>query len=437
MWRCWCRGTWGQGPFRSKNCYTCNGIANTDKYVTNHYRDIANIKKILISFLFLFVVFVPIKTIARYEPICVASASEEEFEEILDDQLDNLDTNEIDKIINDLDGQTKDIFGEETFMEKIKKILSGDLGEDSSTILNYILNLLFDDLLAFLPLISLIISIAILGSIVQGLKAKTHSSSVSNIINFVVYGLIITIIFSVFGKLISMAVGVIGSIQKQMNAIFPILLTLLTSVGGAVSVGVYQPAMAVLSTVVINIFKSVLFPIFIFSSVLIVVSNLSNSIKLDKMVGFLNSVFKWLVGIVFSVFLGFAAFKGLTAGSIDGLSIKTAKFTFKSYIPIVGGYMSDGVFLMLAGCNLIKNAVGFGGLVLMFASIISPIISIIVFMLCLKFVAAVVEPLGNGKLASLISGLAKNLQMLVAMVAAVSFMYVILVGLVMCSANIV
>ncbi len=385
----------------------------------------------------MFVVLVPIRTIEKEVPIYTAIASEEEFEDILDDQLDNINTDEIDKIINDLDDQSKNLFGNENFLEKVKKILSGDLGQDTSSILSYIVNLLFDNLLDFLPLISLIVSIAILGSIVQGLKAKSNSSAVSDIINFVIYGLIITIVFSVFGKLISMCVGTISSIQSQMNAIFPILLTLLTSIGGAVSVGVYQPAMAVLSTIVINIFKSILFPIFIFSSVLVVVSNLSNSIKLDKMIGFLNSSFKWIVGVIFSVFLGLATFKGLTAGSIDGLSIKTAKFTFKSYIPIVGGYMSDGVFLMLAGCNLIKNAVGFGGLVLMFASIVSPIISIIVFMLCLKFVAAVVEPLGNGRLANLISGLAKNLQMLVAIVSAVSFMYVILVGLVMCSANIV
>ncbi len=364
-------------------------------------------------------------------------ADDSEFNEVIDEELGNLDTGEIDKIIDGLDDQTKDLFGDESFINKIYKIISGDLGYDSSSIFTYLLDLLFDDLLSFLPIISLIISVAILGSMVQGLKSKSNSTSISSVINFVIYGIIIVAIFSVLGNLISSVINSITAIKGQMDAVFPILLTLLTSIGGTVSVGVYQPAMAVLSTVVINIFTTFLLPVFIFSCVLVIVSNLSNSIKLDKMVGFANSLFKWVVGIIFTVFLGFASLQGLTAGSIDGLSIKTAKFTFKSYIPIVGGYMSDGIFLMLAGCNLIKNAVGLGGLLLMFSTIIAPLIKIIVFMLCLRLVAAVVEPLGNGKLANLISGIAKNMQMLIAMVASISFMYVILVGLVMCSANIV
>ncbi len=139
---------------------------------------------------------------------------------------------------------------------------------------------------------------------------------------------------------------------------------------------------------------------------------------------------------MFTVFLGFASFQGLTAGAIDGFSIRTAKYTLKSYIPIVGGYMSDGIFLLYAGCNLIKNAVGLGGLLLLFSSIIAPLLEIIVFMLVLKLLAGIIEPLGNSKLASLISSLAKSMQMLIAMLAAVSFMYVLLVGLVMCSANV-
>lgn len=129
--------------------------------------------------------------------------------------------------------------------------------------------------------------------------------------------------------------------------------------------------------------------------------------------------------------------QGLTAGSVDGLSIKTAKYTLKSYIPIVGGYMSDGLFLVLAGCNLIKNAVGVCGLLLLFSSLIAPLIEIIVFMLALKLVSAVVEPLGDSKCAGLISGIAKNMQMMVALLVSVSFMYILLTGLVMCSANII
>ncbi len=222
----------------------------------------------------------------------VASASEEEeFNEIIEEQLEGLDTSEIDRVINDLNESSKDIFGEESFIVKIYKILSGDLGKDSSSILNYVINLFFGDLMSFLPIIAIVISVAILGSLIQGLKPKENGNSINKVINFVIYGSVVVLIFSVFTRLISSTIESIDTMKSQMDAVFPILLTLLTSVGGSVSVGVYQPAMAILSTVIINIFKVFLLPLFLLSCVLALVSNLSNTIKLDKMQSFFNSLF--------------------------------------------------------------------------------------------------------------------------------------------------
>ena len=391
-------------------------------------------KKIGCVFIVLLFALFPINTSSNFS---FASASEEEFNEVIDEQLGNLDTDEIDKIFENLDDETKEIFGDESFLDKVKKIISGEVVDDSENILEYVLNLVFAKLLSFLPLISMIIGVAILGSIMQGIKPKTNGKSVSSVVNFVTYGVIVILIFSILGRLISSVMASISSLKGQMDAVFPVLLTLLTSMGGSVSVGIYQPAMAILSSIVINIFTVFLLPLFILSCILVLLNNMSNSIKLNKMIDFFNSLIKWTIGIVFTIFMGFASLQGLTAGSVDGLSIKTAKYTLKSYIPIVGGYMSDGLFLVLAGCNLIKNAVGMCGVLLMFSSLIAPLIEIIVFMLALKLVSAVVEPIGDSKSASLISGIAKNMQIMTALLVSVSFMYILLTGLVMCSANVI
>ena len=143
-----------------------------------------------------------------------------------------------------------------------------------------------------------------------------------------------------------------------------------------------------------------------------------------------------IVGIVFTVFIGFAAVQGITAGSIDGLSIKTAKFAIKSYIPLVGSYISDGFYILLASSSLIKNAIGAAGLLLLAGTLLSPILELVIFMLALKLMAGIIEPLGDGKIASFVSTLSKNMSLLISMLVAVSFMYMILTGLVMCSANI-
>lgn len=371
--------------------------------------------------------------------VCYADSAQEsvedQIEDSVDDQLGDLDLGKLEDIL-DNSQNANDLFGGKSFLEKLASIINGDFADDSTSIWEAILNLIFDNLLSFLPIIATVIAVAILGGMIQNLKPNLNGKSIGSVIHFVTYGVVVILIFTIILKMITITTSTIGSIKAQMDAVFPILLTMLTAVGGTVSVSVYQPAMALLASVIINVFTIFLMPLFLISTVLSLVSNLSNNVKLDKFIGFLNSLFKWVIGLIFTVFIGFASIQGITAGSIDGLSIKTAKFAIKSYIPIVGSYISDGLYIVLASSSLIKNAVGACGLLLLAGTILAPILQLIIFMLALKLMAGIIEPLGDGKIASFVNTLAKNMTMLISMIVAVSFMYVILTGLVMCSANI-
>lgn len=360
---------------------------------------------------------------------------EEELDQAIDDQLGDLDFSELEDILNGSEGGSE-LFGGMSFFDKLVSIINGDFASDSSSVWEAILNLIFDGVLTFLPVIATIIAVSILGGMMQNLKPSFGKKSVGSIIHFVTYGVVIILTFSIVMRMITLTSNTLTSIKSQMDAVFPILLTMLTAVGGNVSVSVYQPAMALLSSFVINIFTMILLPLFLISTVLALVSNLSNNVKLDKLIGFMHSLFKWIVGIVFTVFIGFAAVQGITAGSIDGLSIKTAKFAIRSYIPLVGSYISDGFYILLASSSLIKNAIGAAGLLLLAGTLLSPILELVIFMLALKLMAGIIEPLGDGKIASFVSTLSKNMSLLISMLVAVSFMYMILTGLVMCSANI-
>lgn len=359
-----------------------------------------------------------------------------QLEDTTSDALDDLDVSELEKILDNTQ-QAARLFGGKSFLEKLASIINGDFADDSTSIWEALINLIFDNILSFLPIIATVIAVAILGGMIQNLKPNFSGKSIGSVVHFVTYGVVVILIFTVITRMITVTTGTIGSIKSQMDAVFPILLTMLSAVGGSVSVSVYQPAMALLASLIINIFTIFLMPLFLISVVLSLVSNLSNNVKLDKFISFINSLFKWVIGLVFTIFIGFASIQGITAGSIDGLSIKTAKFAIKSYVPIVGSYISDGFYIILASSSLIKNAVGACGLLLLVGTILAPIIQLVIFMLALKLMAGIIEPLGDGKIASFVSTLSKSMTMLISMIVAVSFMYVILTGLVMCSANII
>ena len=272
---------------------------------------------------------------------------------------------------------------------------------------------------------------------VATLKPVTGGKSIGNIVHFVTYGIVIIFLGTTVTGIVNLTKTTLLSLKGLFDGIFPILLTLLTALGGSVSVGIYQPAIALLGNLFVSLITYFLLPLFIFSIVFSIVGNLSNGTRLDKFVSFLQSLFKWCIGLSFTIFLGFVSIQGVMAGAVDGLSIRTAKYAIKSYVPIVGGYVSDGLGIIMASSSLIKNAVGGVGLFLLLSTIVSPILNIAIFMLALKFMAGIIEPIGDKKISNFISDLAKSMSMLIALLVAVAFMYVVLTGLVMCSANLV
>ncbi len=360
---------------------------------------------------------------------------EQQLNEEIDKQLSNLDFSEIESIIDNLSNGTKELFASNGFVEKLNIIISGEYADTSQSFFSSIMSIFWDGLKDFLPIVASIIAISILGGMIANLKPNTNGKSVGNIVHFVTYGVVIIFLGTTLTQVISSTTSTLTNIKSLFDSIFPILMTLLTAIGGTVSVGIYQPAIALLSNVFISMITYVLLPIFIFSMVFSIVGNLSNNVRLDKFVSFLQSTFKWTIGLCFTIFLGFVSIQGVMAGAVDGLSIRTAKYAIKSYIPIVGGYVSDGFSVIMASSMLIKNAVGGVGLFLLLSSVISPVINLVLFMLAMKFMAGIIEPIGDKKIASFISDMSKSLSLLIALLVAVSFMYTILTGLVMCSAN--
>lgn len=389
-------------------------------------------KKIYALIIAILLTLIPI-TFSEIDVYCDEGNSasiEQQLEETLDEQIQALDLGALNQFFVDFCDDQLGIWGTSSLLEKIQQIINGDFNDNSSFFVA-IGKVILKEITSFLPLIASIIAIAILGSLLSELNEKNNS--INNIVHFVCFGVIVTIILSHAVNMITLTSFVLESTNTQMEIVFPILLTLLTAIGGTVSVAVFQPAVALLTTVITKIFVIVLMPIFIFALVFTIISNISSSIKMDKLASFLSTLFKWVIGIVFTIFMGYLAIKGITAGSIDSISFKTARFSLSTYIPIVGGYLSEGLNLILASCLLIKNAIGTCGVLILFSTIFIPLLQIILFMFSLKFTGAVLQPINDNRISNFISSIAKVFIMPIVMIFAVAFIYVIFIGIIMCT----
>lgn len=398
-------------------------------------------KKILIILALIFLIpTVTVNTTFSYNYVFADNENseeklEQEIKNEVDDQLENLDISGLESLLKNLNSEQKNVFGAKTFYEKLKAIISGEFSSNTENIWQAIIKLIFDELLKFLPLVASIIAVAILSGMLSDMKGGASAKSVSNITHFVCYGVIIILVVNACTSILSLTASTLSSIKSQIDVAFPVMLTLLTAIGGTTSVGVYQPAVALFSGTIMQIFSMILMPLFIFTLVFSIISNLTSSVKLDKFTSFFTTLFKWLTGAVFTIFIGFLVIQGITAGSFDSVSIRTAKYAIRSYVPILGGYLSEGFNVIMASSMLIKNAIGASGLLLMFASVLIPLVEIILFMLCLKLTAAILEPLTDSRISNFISSVTKTLVMPIVLIVGAAFMYLIFMGLIMCTGN--
>lgn len=382
-----------------------------------------------------FIFFISVKNTSTN--FCNLVNIQDDLEQTIDEQLGQINGSGIDEILGELTENELNMFGEKSFIEKISAIIKGEYDLSIGSVINLIFGGIIDVLKQFMPLFCLIGCIAIVGNILSGIKGNTASDSIQAVIDIIIFSLIAIVMLYSVSQIAKITTNTIMKIKHIFDYVFPLLLTLMATIGSVVSVGLYKPLLAILSEGVVILFINILLPIFNINLVFNVVGNLSSNIKLNQFTKFFNTLFNYIVTFTFTIFTSLLTIFGIHAGSFDGISIRTAKFALKSYIPIVGGFVSDGLNLIVAGSILIKNSVGLTGLILLLSIILTPIITIILFKLCLQLLAGILEPVVDGRLSNLISGISKSTSMLLAVLVAVSFMYVIITGLIICSSNII
>ena len=112
--------------------------------------------------------------------------------------------------------------------------------------------------------------------------------------------------------------------------------------------------------------------------------------------------------------MGYLSLSGITSSGADGLSIKTAKYAIKSYLPLVGGYVSDSYEIFRVGSVVIKNSIGAISVVLLFAIIIGKVVTLILYNLGFKLASGLSEPFGMNKITKFLASLSTIFNFLIA-----------------------
>ena len=384
-------------------------------------------KKLIIIILFIFMI--PNMALAE-------SAEDNESENNQTDEEIMSSTQEqfnISDFVKEAEKYTGDFLEDMSISDILNSAIKGEI--DNQTFYQKILKILGSEVSSSLKILISILVIIIIHGILKSITDNLENNNISQIIYFVQYILIVTLIMSNFTEIINLLKETANNLVGFINLLIPLLLTLMIYTGSIATSTLLEPIILFAINFIGNIINEILIPIVLIIVVFSIISKISERVQIEKLSKFLKSGVSWFLGVVLTVFVGIVSLEGTLSSSVDGITAKTAKAAVSTVIPVVGKVLGDVVDSVL-GCGVIlKNAVGLVGVIIIIGICILPIIKIATLSIIYSLASAVVQPIADDKIVKLLDEMSGVFKIMLAILCSLSVMLIIGVTLVIKISN--
>ena len=339
---------------------------------------------------------------------------------LVEDQMEALN---LGSFITEGEEYTKESFPDLDVQKVLTQSLSGEI--DNSILYKSALKILGKEVVTSVTTLGSILIIIVIHSILKSIGENLGNDSTAQIAYFVEYILIITILISNFAGIITSIQNPIPNLVGFMNTLVPILISLIIATGQVASGTMLQPILLFAIIFIGNIINLIVLPIITVSMVLSIASNLSEKVHIGNLAKFFKSSVTWFLGFVITIFVGLLSLEGTITSSVDGLTIKGIKSVASTFIPVVGKALGDSVDTVLGATSLIKNSVGFVGIIIVIGICISPIIKLTVLSVMYSLAGAISEPLADKRIVNVINQMAGVFKILLGVMFFIAVLLII------------
>lgn len=352
-------------------------------------------------------------------------------ENIVKDQLEVL---ELSSFINEGEKYIEEVFPEINVEDLITKSISGDV--NNSILYKSILKVLGKEIVTGITLIGYILVIVVIHSILKSIGENLGNDSVSKIAYFIEYILIVTIILNSFVGIITNITETITNLVAFMNSLVPILMSLIIATGQVATSTAIQPILILIIVFIGNVINLIVLPVITTTMILTIVSNISEKVQIDNLSKFLKSSVTWFLVFTITIFAGVLSLEGTLVSSVDGTVVKGIKLATSTFIPVLGKALGDSVDTVLGATSLIKNAIGFVGIVIIIGICVLPIIKLTILSIMYSLAGAISEPLADKKIVNVINQMAGIFKILLGIMFFMAVLLIIGVALTLKISNI-
>ena len=316
----------------------------------------------------------------------------------------------------------------EDFHTLILRLARGEMRLDAETLLRSLSSRFLNALAASAWRLARLIVPAVFCGVMQRLRASFAKETLGETLSAACFLLLAGCMAQDLGEHLLLAQDAVARMADLMQALFPLLLTLLAAVGGTVGAAFFQPAVVAAGGTMTALVRSVTLPLALAAGVTAILNHLSPRMKISRLSSLFKTGASWTLGVGFTVFISVTTLQSLGAAAADGVSLRTAKYAVDHFVPVVGGMFADTMDTLVGASLLIKNALGLTGLLLLLSTAAAPMLQTLAASMLYRAGAALLEPLSDPRSGACLQDFSDILMLLFVIQLSVGAMFLLLVA---------
>ncbi|MCW2277326.1 stage III sporulation protein AE [Heliophilum fasciatum] len=298
-----------------------------------------------------------------------------------------------------------------------------------------VMGYLFQEVVANTALLSQVVILAVVVAVLSHLQTGFEGGTTSKVAFAVGYMALITIALHSFQVAITTGQNAIDEMVRFMQAILPILLTLLTAMGGFISGALLHPMIFGTLTFISTLIRDWIFALIFFIAVLGMLGHIAPQFKVRNLYNLSKDGYKLLLGLLTTLFFGVISLYGAVGSVADGLALRTAKYATGNFVPVVGKLLADSFDLIIGSSLLLKNGLGLLGVMVIIVLCVLPALKILAMVLVYRLAGALLQPAGDSPVVDSLETIGQGLALVFGAVATVGLMFFLALTVVVGAGN--
>lgn len=354
-----------------------------------------------------------------------AYASEEErIEESAQELMGQMDTDEINRMMEEIFPGRK-----VSFEVLIKEIFSGDISKGLETAGGFLKEQFFYQFQSQKAGMIHIFLIAFIAAVFSNFSSIFKNRQVSDISFYVLYLLMIMICLNAFGTLTDMAgerISILLDFMKVLGPVYMIAVGMAKGVGSALS---FYSLILILIFLIELLILNFLLPLIHVWVMVQILNFLSPEEYLSKFGELIEMLISWILKSLLAGVIGLNIIQGLLHPAVDSVKRNALTKTIQ-IIPGVGDVLGGAGSVLVGTAVLIKNGIGVGGAVVCMGIFLFPLLEIACYAFAYRLIAALVQPVSDGRIVGCISGMAKGCQMMMRIVFTTGILFLLSIAII-------